>query len=326
MHNVACTTGSIKDRSGGEVVRRDNTLRRLGIATGIALAVLLLEVIGGFISHSLALLSDAGHVFADALALGMSWFALRLARRPANAKATFGYHRVGVLVALINGVSLIVMAALIVREAYERFISPVEINTVQLLIFACLGLVANLGMLWLLHGGHRGNLAVKSAWLHVIGDSLASVGVVVSGVVVMTTGWRFVDPAASVLIASLILFGGWRVARDAAGVLLEFPPRSLRSADLEAAILAVEGVKGMHDLHVWAITSQSPYLSTHLVVEEQSLLQVHGIVKAVETRLKQMGVTHVTLQAECIGCESESTFCTQEQDGEGHHDDRHGQS
>jgi len=123
-----------EDRSGGKVVTRDNTLRRLGIATGIALAVLLLELTGGFLSHSLALLSDAGHVFADALALGMSWFALRLAKRPANAKATFGYHRVGVLVALVNGVSLIVMATLIVREAYERFVSPVEIDTVQLII------------------------------------------------------------------------------------------------------------------------------------------------------------------------------------------------
>ena len=274
----------------------------------------------------MALLSDAGHIFADALALGMSWFALRLAKRPANAKATFGYHRVGVLVALINGVSLIVMAALIVREAYERFISPVEIDTVQLLVFACLGLVANLVMVWLLHGGHRGNLAVRSAWLHVIGDSLASVGVVASGVVVMTTGWRFVDPAASVMIAALILFGGWRVARDAAGVLLEFPPRSLRPADLEAAILAVEGVKGVHDLHVWAITPQFPCLSAHLLVEEQFLSQVHGIMKKVEETLKRMGVAHTTLQVECIGCGSESTFCTQEQDREGQHDDRHGYS
>ena len=301
-----------EDRSGGKVVTREDTLRRLGIATGIALAVLLLELTGGFLSHSLALLSDAGHVFADALALGMSWFALRLAKRPANAKATFGYHRVGVLVALVNGVSLIVMATLIVREAYERFVSPVEIDTVQLIIFACLGLVANLVMVWLLHGGHRGNLAVRSAWLHVIGDSLASVGVVASGVVVMTTGWRFVDPAASVLIASLILFGGWRVARDAAGVLLEFPPRSLRPADLEAAILAVEGVKGVHDLHVWAITPQFPYLSSHLLVEEQSLLQAHEIVRSVENALKRLGIAHTTFQIECIDCSSEGAFCAQE--------------
>ena len=291
---------------------RDNTLQRLGIATGIALAVLVLEVTGGFFSRSLALLSDAGHVFADALALGMSWFAVRLAKRPANAKATFGYHRVGVFVALINGVSLIVMAALIVREAYERFVSPVDINTLQLIIFACLGLVANLVMVWLLHGGHRGNLAVRSAWLHVIGDSLASVGVVASGVVIMATGWRLVDPAVSVLIASLILFGGWRVARDAVGVLLEFPPRSLRPADLEAAILAVEGVKGVHDLHVWAITPQFPYLSSHLLVEEQSVLKAHEIVRSVESALKRLGVAHTTFQIECVDCGSEGAFCTQE--------------
>ena len=295
--------------------KRDNTLRRLGIATGIAVAVLLLEALGGIFSHSLALLSDAGHILADVFALGMSWFALRLAKRPANANATFGYHRVGVLVALINGASLIVMAALIVREAVGRFVSPVEIRTIQLLTVASLGLVANLVMVGLLHSGHRDSLTVRSAWFHVIGDSLASVGVIAAGLVLIATGWRYIDPIVSVLIASLILFGGWRLVRDAARILLELPPSSLRAVDLETEILAVDDVKKVHDLHLWTITPQFPYLSAHLLVDEQSLSQAHGIVKAVERRLKRMGVAHTTLQVECIGCEPESTFCTQQQEG-----------
>lgn len=306
------------------MVKNDNTLRRLGIAAGIALAILLLEAIGGVLSHSLALLSDAGHILADVFALGMSWFALRLARRPANEKATFGYHRVGILVALVNGVSLVVMAALIVREAYGRFVSPVEINTIQLLTVASLGLAANLVMVGLLHKGRHESLTVKSAWLHVIGDSLASVGVIASGLVLMITGWRYVDPIVSIMIACLIFFGGSRLVRDAARILLEFPPRSLRAVDLEAGILGVEGVREVHDLHLWAITPQFPCLSAHLLVEEQSLSQAHGVMKAVEKTLKRMGVAHTTLQVECIGCGFESTFCTQEQDGEDQHDDRHG--
>ena len=304
-------------------MRRDDTLRRLGIATGIALAVLLLETIGGVLSHSLALLSDAGHILADVFALGMSLFALKLTERPANEKATFGYHRVGVLVALVNGVSLVVMATLIVREAYGRFIVPAEIKTVQLIIVASLGLLANLVMAGLLHKGHRESLTIRSAWLHVIGDSLASIGVLTSGLVLALTGWRYVDPIVSILIAAVIVLGGWRVIKDAVGVLLELPPRSLRAADVQAAILTVDGVKGIHDLHLWAITPQSPYLSSHLVVEEQSLSQVQRIVSAVETRLKQMGVAHVTLQAECIGCETDSPFCTQERLKDGRHIDRH---
>jgi len=199
----------------------------MGLAFVISLTVFVLEVIGGILSGSLALLSDAGHVLADALALGMSWFALRLAERPASAKATFGYHRVGIMVALINGAALCVMAALIFREAYPRFFSPPEIQTTELLAIAAVGLVANLVMAKLLHAGHNHSLNVRSAWLHVLGDSLASVGVIIAGLVIRFTGWEYADPIISVLIGGLIFIGGVRVIRDASEVLLELPPRGL---------------------------------------------------------------------------------------------------
>lgn len=282
---------------------------RIGWAFVISLTVFALEVIGGFLSGSLALLSDAGHVLADALALGMSWFALRLAERPASAKATFGYHRVGIMVALINGTALCVMAALIFREAYPRFFSPPEIQTTELLAIAAVGLVANLVMAKLLHPGHNHSLNVRSAWLHVLGDSLASVGVIIAGLVIRFTGWEYADPIISVLIGGLIFIGGVRVIRDASEVLLELPPRGLDMDAVLQAMKDVPGVRDVHDLHVWAITPQIPALAACVLVEEQSLAATKTLRASLEDRLRKIGIRHTTLQFECYDCSVGTTFC-----------------
>ena len=287
-----------------------STTRLLTIAIAIAAGIFVLEGVGGFLSHSLALLSDAGHVLADLLALAMTLFALRLSDRPVSDRATFGYHRAGILVALANGISLVAIALLVVREAYTRFVSPPAVNTTELLAIASVGLLANLVMLAFLERGHRENLTVRSAWLHVVGDSLGSVGVIVSAIVLSTTGWPYADPIAGVLIACLVLVSGARVARDAIAVLLEFPPRSLRPRDLEAAILTAEGVRGVHDLHVWAITPELPCLSAHLVVGEQLVSHADQIVKEVGEKLRAMGVMHSTLQIEFKPCDPAKTTCT----------------
>jgi len=283
--------------------------RRLLLAAGIAAGVLVLEVVGGVVSHSLALLSDAGHVLADLLALGMTLFALRLAERPISDRATFGYHRVGVLVALLNGLSLVAIAGLVVREAYARLLSPPSVNTTELLAIAGLGLAANVAMLGLLGRGHRENLNVRSAWLHVIGDSLGSAGVIVSAVIMATTGWRYADPIASVAIAGLVLLSGAGVVRDAVRVLLELPPHLLRPSELERSLAEVEGVRGVHDLHLWAITPEFPCLSAHLVVDEQPVSQAERIVRVATTRLKKLGVRHATLQVEFEGCDPSAGSC-----------------
>lgn len=286
------------------------TTRRLTVAIAIAAGILILETAGGFLSHSLALLSDAGHVLADLLALAMTLFALRLSERPMNGRATFGYHRVGVLVALFNGLSLIAVAVLVTWEAYGRFIAPPAVNTVELLAVASTGLVANLAMLALLERGHRENLTVRSAWLHVVGDSLGSVGVIVSAIVLMATGWRYGDPIAAVLIAGLILASGAGVVRDAVRVLLELPPRLLQTGELEAAMRKINGVHDVHDLHVWSITPEFTCLSAHLVVEEQPVSLADGIVKETGEKLRELGVMHSTLQTEFERCDPRGAVCT----------------
>lgn len=282
---------------------------RLAWAFGISAAIFVLELVGGLISGSLALLSDAGHLLADVLALGLSLFALRLAARPANAKATFGYHRVGILVALINGTTLAVMAALIFREAYQRFFAPPEIKTTELLAIASVGLAANLAMAFLLRRDRRQSLNIKSAWLHVLGDGLASLGVLASGVVILFTGWNYVDPLISVLIGGLIIIGGLRVLREAGSVLLELPPRGLDLEEVVHAMESVPGVRDVHDLHVWAITPQLVALAAHVRVEDQSLATGGEVCAALEERLRKLGISHTTLQLECHGCSEGRTFC-----------------
>jgi len=283
----------------------------MAVAFGISLAIFVMEVIGGFLSGSLALLSDAGHIFADAFSLGLSWYALNLLHRRANGRATFGYHRVGIMVALVNGTMLVVMAVLIFREAYERFLTPPRIQTTELLIIATIGLLANLVMVRLLHDGHRHSLNVKSAWLHVISDSLASLGVVISGVVILLTGWRYADPIASVLIGVLILIGGWRVIREAGAVFLELVPRHLDSDEVLREMRDVPGVLDVHDFHLWMITPQIAALAAHVQVKDQPLSDNEGIFIELQRRLQRMGIGHTTLQLECHGCALSETFCHQ---------------
>ncbi|MCR4405022.1 MAG: cation diffusion facilitator family transporter [Candidatus Acetothermia bacterium] len=278
-------------------------------AFAISATTFVLELVGGLLSSSLALLSDAGHVFADAVALGLSLFALRLAARPADAKATFGYHRVGIMVALVNGTTLIVIAALIFREAYQRFFAPPEIKTTELLAIAAVGLAANLAMALLLRRGRRASLNIKSAWLHVLGDGLGSLGVLASGVVILLTGWSYVDPLISVLIGGLIFIGGLRVIREAGAVLLELPPRGLDLEEVARAMESVPGVLDVHDLHVWAITPQLIALAAHVQVEDQPLAAAVEVCAALRERLRGLGIGHLTLQLECHGCAEGKTFC-----------------
>jgi cobalt-zinc-cadmium efflux system protein len=282
----------------------------MGMAFAISITILVMEIVGGILSGSLALLSDAGHVFADAVSLGLSWFALNIARRPASSKATFGYHRVGIMVALLNGTTLIVMAVLIFLEAYKRFLSPVHIQTTELLAIAAAGLVANLVMVRLLHGGHQHSLNVRSAWLHVIGDSLASVGVIASGLVIIFTGWTYIDPLISVFIGGLILWGGGRVIREAGAILLELPPRGLDLDRVLGVMRRVPEVIDVHDLHVWTITPQIVALSAHVLVKDQPVTNTHTIGEHLREELASFGIEHATLQFECQDCQNGDTFCS----------------
>ena len=281
--------------------------RRIAVSFGISLSIVAVELIGGFLSGSLALLSDAGHVIADAVSLGLTWYALTLSRRHSSGKATFGYHRAGVMVALINGASLIVMAVLIFSEAYRRFLAPPPVNTSTLLAAASAGLLANLFMVWLLQDAHQHSLNVRSAWLHVLGDSLASVGVIISGIIILVTGWRYADPIVSVLIGGLILVGGFRILRDSGAVFLELAPRNIDSDDVLRVMREVPGVRNVHDFHLWMITPQIVALAAHVQVEENAADA--PIFGELQERLQSMGIAHTTLQLERQDCSPGDTYC-----------------
>jgi cobalt-zinc-cadmium efflux system protein len=206
--------------------------KRLLITFSITLFILFAEVLGGLISNSLALLSDAGHVLTDAFALGLSMIAARISKRPSDYKATYGYQRVGLLAAIINGLSLLSISVFIFYESYHRFHSPPSINTSVMLPVAIGGLLGNIVMAWILGSKHH-DLNLKSAWLHVLGDTLASVGVIISGVIVYLTGWTYADPIAGTLIGIIIISGGIRVVKEATSIFLDLVPQGFDVEDID---------------------------------------------------------------------------------------------
>ncbi len=282
--------------------------RRLGLTFTITMAVLALELAGGFISNSLALLSDAGHVFTDALALGLSLTAARISRRPQDSKATYGYHRVGILAAVINGVSLLVIAGVIFVESYERFLSPPVVNLAVMMPVAALGFAANLLMVKVLGSGHD-DLNVRSAWLHVMGDTLSSAGVLVSGAVIFFTGWQYADPLAGVLIGLVIITGGARIVWEALEIFLDLVPRGYDIEVVAEAINDVVGVRGIHHLHMRSLAHKRVIFSAHVWVDDQPISEAVEIRKEITRRLSEMGIKHVTLQFESGDFEHKGIFC-----------------
>ena len=208
----------------------DKSQKRLFLSLLVTIGILIAEVIGGIMSHSLALLSDAGHVLTDAFALGLSLIALLIMKRPSDNRATYGYQRIGLIAALINGVSLVVIAMFIFLEAYKRFNSPPEINTSVMLFIAAAGLLGNLIMAWILGHKHE-DLNMKSAWLHVLGDTISSVGVIVAGVVIKLTGWVLADTIASGIVGVMIIIGGTRVIKETLWILLDLSPVGFHAED-----------------------------------------------------------------------------------------------
>src|SRR2546421_11012708 len=228
-----------------------NSLR---LAFFLTLIILIAELVGGLLANSLALLSDAGHVITDIFALGLAWFATVQADRLPNARKTFGYHRVGILAALVNALTLIVIAFAILLEAIQRFQHPEPVQPLIMFLAAGIGIVVNLFIgFGLMREGD--NLNVRAAMLHVFGDVGASVGVIVAGLIILFTDWTIVDPLLSVAIAALIAVGAWRILRDTTDILLEAAPKDLSMPNLVKDMKSIKGVQDVHDLHVWSITS-----------------------------------------------------------------------
>lgn len=277
---------------------------RLPLAFALTLVILLVEAGAGLLSHLLALLSDAGHILTDVFALGLAWFAFEQSKRPPDARRTYGYHRVGVLTAMVNGATLIAIVIFIAVEAAHRFASPEPVQGSLVIGAALVAIAVNVFIaLGLRVGG--ANLNVRAAILHVIGDIGASVGVILAGAIILLTRWYYADPLISLGIAALIAWGALRIVRETANVLLEGVPPGLDVAKVRATILEANGIASVHDLHVWSLDAEQLALSAHVVVPED-LYTADGehLVRRLEQQLcARFDIGHTTLQVEaCHPC------------------------
>jgi cobalt-zinc-cadmium efflux system protein len=274
--------------------------KRLGLTLALVAVYMVAELVGGLLANSLALLADAGHMLSDAGALVVSLLALRVARRPASATHTFGYQRAEILAALGNGALLVAIAAYIFYEAYQRIGAPPEVRGGLMLAVAAGGLAVNLAGLWILHGGKSESLNVRGAWLHVLSDTMGSVGVIVAGVLIIVFGWNWADPAASMVIGLLVVYSSWSLLAETVGVLMQAVPRRIDLTAVEAALTSVDGVVEVHDLHVWSLTSGRDMMSAHIAVAPG--VDRQGIVEAIHHRLRHdFDLHHSTLQLDCPG-------------------------
>jgi cobalt-zinc-cadmium efflux system protein len=271
--------------------------KRLLFALVLTGTIAVAEAVGGYVANSLALMSDAGHMLTDVSALGLSLLALWFAGRPADLKKTYGYYRMEILSALLNGVLLLGITTVILVEAWARLRQPAEVKLELMAGVAGVGLVANLGALAFLHRSHSMN--VRGAFLHVLGDALSSVGVLLGAGLMALTGWYLVDPIISVLISVVIVLGALRLVRDAVDVLLEAVPAHVDLSAVKELLLRTEGVRDVHDLHVWTISSGIYALSAHLVVEDPMVCNNDEILSAVKhDLLDRFGIDHTTIQIE----------------------------
>jgi len=277
--------------------------RSLTFALAVTAFVAALEFWGGLRSHSLALTSDAAHVCMDLFALGLALAASVGASRPADPRRTFGYGRIEVLGALVNGALLIVACVVIVYFAAQRFAAPVEPHALTMSVVAAVGLALNLCVGVVLHRQSRRDLNVRAALFHVLGDALGALAVIVGGIVIAITHAAWIDPALSLFVAAIIVAGVFRVMRDAANVLLESVPGDVDSTDLIEHIKRIGGVTGVHDLHVWSIGSGSHALSAHVGLDDRRLSEATDVLQEIDRCLQtQFGITHVTIQFECDDC------------------------
>jgi cobalt-zinc-cadmium efflux system protein len=295
---------------------------KFGIAVGLTFAILIVEVIGGILTNSLALLSDAAHVFADVFALVLSWVAVYLTTLPATNRRTYGYHRAEVLAAFFNGASLLVISGWIFYEAYKRLLNPEPVKSLEMLIIATIGLLVNLGVALLFLKESHDNLNVKSAFLHVIGDALSSAGVIIGGIIMAFTGWYLVDPILSFVIGAVILLSAFRVTREALHILLEGTPRNINLDEVTKEIKELDFIKEVHDLHIWSIRSDYSALSAHVLVDAQSNRAMQNTLSAIVNMLKEkFDIFHTTIQIECgeNGC-MDSLLCDFSHSDEDIHD------
>jgi len=301
------------------------TTGKLRTAFLLTAVILVVELAGGLVSHSLALLSDAGHVLTDIFALGLAWYATVQAERPADAKNTYGYHRTGILAALANAVTLILIVIAIAYEAVDRFQHPEKVTPTLMFVSAAVGIAVNLYIAFGLQKEGGENLNNRAALLHVLGDIGASVGVVVGGVIILLTRWYPADPIISLFIAVLIARGAWRILRETVDILMEATPTGLNVAQLVRDMVQQPGIADVHNLHVWSIAGGMSALLAHVQVADRPLSACDellvGLNRLLQTTYK---IGHSTIQIECTGCTPNHLYCIMDPDGGSAHQHAHG--
>jgi cobalt-zinc-cadmium efflux system protein len=265
------------------------------------------EAVGGWLTNSLALVADAGHMFTDVVAIGLTLAAAWFAERPATAQKTYGYYRLEILAAFANGIFLVLLSAVVIYEAFQRWYASPQILAAEFTAIAAGGLVVNLIAAYLLSSTHKHDLGLRGAWLHVMGDLLGSIAAILAGLAIIAFGWLWADALGSIIISVIIIYGAWRLILESVNVLLEGTPRYIDIRSVESAILATEGVSGVHDLHVWTISSGIDALSAH--INHYDTVPHSELLAAVRRTLHEtFGLDHLTIQMETVDLETEAIY------------------
>lgn len=274
------------------------------IALFITFFMMVAEIIGGLLSNSLALLSDAGHMFTDTLALALSFFAMKFAELPATEKRTFGFYRLEILAALLNGVILVLISLYIIYQAYQRILAPQPVEGTLMLVVATIGLIVNIAGALVLVKHHETSLNIRGAFLHIIGDAVSSVGVIIGGIVIYYSGWFLIDPLLSILIALGIMVGAWGLMTESVSILLESAPSHINIATIAGEIEKISGVQEAYHIHVWTITSGVYALSAHVLIDDRLVSGSRALLDAIRAMLSgKFKILHSTIQLECEKCD-----------------------
>lgn len=286
------------DHSHSNSNRRDpRSVTRLKISLAITSLYMIAEAVGGYLANSLALIADAGHMLTDVGALALTLTAIWFASRPANSQKTYGYFRLEILAAFVNGIALALISIFVIIEAFKRLNAAEEVQGLEMTIVAVGGLMVNVFSAFLLSGGQKSDLNMRSAWLHVVGDALGSVAAIAAGLGILLMGWTWADAVSSVIISVIIIYGSWNIITESVHVLLEGTPSHINIAAVKEAILKVGGVRGVHDLHVWSIASGIDALSAH--VRHSNEISAHDLLRNLRTLLhEKFGLDHLTIQTE----------------------------
>lgn len=284
---------------------------RLAISLVLTLAFVIFEAIAGYKAHSLALLSDAGHNLTDVIALALSWYAIRLSSQPAHAGKTFGYHRAGILVALVNSVTLVLISFGIFYEAYLRFLMPAPVDAQTLIGVGTVAFFINAGTAWLVMYGSEHDLNLRSTFIHLMGDVVSTIGAVLAGIVILYTQLTWLDPLVSVFIGLLILWNAWGILQETLVILLESTPADIDMSEIVRDLMSIEGVSGVHDLHIWSITQSLRVLSAHILVSNDMMISDGALIqgKINHCLSHHHNIQHTALQLECQGCDPDLLYC-----------------